>query len=106
MVYRAMALARKMHGLGSEVIEVYPFGSKVRLFGRPIPSKHTAEGRSFLRERMDGLIPGLSLAEQRLDHDQLDALIAAHTARLYRQGKTEGFGLEDEVRIVVPVAAG
>ena len=55
---------------------------------------------------MDGLIPGLSIAEQRLDHDHLDALIAAHTAWLYRQGKTEGFGLEDEVRIVVPVAAG
>jgi predicted nuclease with RNAse H fold len=106
MVYRAIELARQIRGLGSEVIEVYPFASKIRLFGRPIPPKNTTEGRSFLQLRLDGIIPGLELDEQRLDHDHLDALIAAHTAWLYGRGMTEDFGLEEEVPIVVPVDAG
>lgn len=106
MVYRAMALAQRMRGLGSEVIEVYPFASKVRLFGRPIPPKNTTVGRRFVQAKLDGLIPGLSIENRRLDHDHLDALVAAHTAWLYCQGKTEGFGIEGEVKIVVPVATG
>ena len=105
MIYRAIALAREMRDLGADVIEVYPFASKVRLFGRPIPPKNTAEGRRFLRSRLDGLIRGLSLVRQRLDHDHLDALVAAYTAWLYGQGKTEGIGLEEEVPIVLPVAS-
>ena len=104
MVYRAMALAQGMRELGSEVIEVYPFASKVRLLGRPIPPKSTTAGREYLRARLDDLIPGLGEVEQPLDHDHLDALVAAHTAWLHSQGATEALGLEEEERIVVPIA--
>jgi|TARA_B100000315_G_C14587517_1_gene593880 predicted nuclease with RNAse H fold len=102
MVYRAMSLAERFRALGAEVIEVYPFASKVRVFGRPIPPKNTREGREFLRRRLEEIIPGLAADERRLDHDCLDALIAAYTARLHAEGATDAMGFEEEVKIVVP----
>ncbi len=102
MVYRAMSLAQRFRDLGAEIIEVYPFASKVRVFGRPIPPKNTRQGREFLRRRLEEIIPGLAADERRLDHDCLDALIAAYTARLHAEGATDAMGIEEEVTIVVP----
>ena len=103
MVYRAMALAPRIGALGPKVIEVYPYASKVFLFGRDIPKKTTAEGREFLTDRLAGLIPGLAPAEQVLDHDTLDALTAAYTAHLFTLGRTQVFGIPEEVQIHVPI---
>ncbi|HLA81078.1 MAG TPA: hypothetical protein VJP78_05505, partial [Thermoleophilia bacterium] len=65
---------------GFPVIEVYPYGSKVRLFGRAIPKKTRPEGRAWLRQRLEGLIQGLADCGRPLGHDELDALVAAYTA--------------------------
>ena len=102
MIYRAIGLTQAFTMLGYEVIEVYPYATKVCLFSRPIPRKTTREGLLFLRERLSGLIGGLASYDGKLDHDLCDALFAAHTAYLHSLGRSEVVGLEDEGQIVVP----
>ena len=104
MIYRAMRLRCTLEARGIPVIEVYPYASKVRLWGKPIPKKTTAAGRRWLRERLEGLVPGLREHEGRLGHDQLDAVVAAYTAYLYDRGQAEGVGDPDEGLIYVPRA--
>ena len=53
MVYRRIQLKDELTKLGHEVIEVYPYASKVRLFGR-LPSKTTTKDRRALQERYMG----------------------------------------------------
>jgi predicted nuclease with RNAse H fold len=106
MIYRAMGLWRALEERGHTVVEVYPYASKVRLFGRPIPKKTTKAGRQWLRGRLEGLVPGLREHEGRLSHDELDAIVAAHTAYLRGQGRAEALGDPHEGVIYVPKASG
>jgi len=101
MVYRGIELAAAFRVIGCQVIEVFPYASKVRLFGRPIPKKGTLEGRHWLRNKLNELIPGLSEYGP-LNHDQLDALVASFTAYLYGRGYGEELGERDEGIIIVP----
>ena len=82
---------------------MYPHASKVRVFGRPIPRKATPRGREWLRERLEGVVPGLREHKGRLGHDQLDAVVAAYTAYLYDRGQAEGLGDREEGLIWVPL---
>ena len=102
MVYRAIGLRRALEERGYAVMEVYPYASKVRLFGRPIPKKSTKAGRQWLRQRLEGLVPGLREHSRLLSHDQLDAVVAAYTAYLHRQGQAEAMGDPQEGVIYVP----
>jgi len=102
MVYRSIDLAHEFESKGCKVIEVYPYASKVCLFGKPIPKKTTKEGLEFLHTRLGKLIPGVSDYEGNLNHDMYDGLVAAYTAYLHAQGKTEAVGLNEEVQIVIP----
>ena len=102
MVYRAIELAHALRRQDCEVIEVYPYASKVILFGMPIPRKTTREGLQFLKERLCALIPGMDRYAEGLDHDGYDALVAAYTAYLHSTGTTEAVGAPEEVPIVVP----
>jgi predicted nuclease with RNAse H fold len=104
MVYRAIGLRRTLDERGYGAMEVYPYASKVRLFGRPIPKKTTKAGRHWLRERLERLVPGLSEHEGRLGHDELDAIVAAYTAYLRGQGRAEAVGDPQEGVIYVPRA--
>ncbi len=104
MIYRSINLKAEIEAMGSCVIEVYPYGSKVRLFGKPIPKKTRREGREFLHSRLSELVPGLSGYEGRINHDMYDGLVAAYTAYLYALGRCEPVGPEDEVQIVLPKA--
>ncbi len=104
MVYRALALRKRLVGRGHEVIEVYPYASKVRLFGLPIPKKVTKAGRQWLRQRLEGLVPGLREYGRPLSHDELDAIVAAYTAYLHGQGQAEAVGDCEEGFIYVPGA--
>jgi predicted nuclease with RNAse H fold len=88
------------------VMEVYPYASKVRLFGRPIPKKTTKAGRQWLRQRLEGLVPGLREHRRPLGHDQLDAIVAAYTAYLHGRGQAEAVGDPQEGVIYVPKAGG
>jgi predicted nuclease with RNAse H fold len=103
LVERGIALSGEMRSLGFEVMEVYPYGSKVRLFGRAIPRKATPEGRAWLRQRLEALVPGLAAHQGPLTHDELDAVVAAYTALLRARGLTEEVGDPAEGRICLPV---
>ena len=107
MIYRAMRLRRTLEAQGIPVIEVYPYASKVRLWGKAkMPKKATALGRRWLRERLVPLVPGLAEHPARLGHDQLDAIVAAYTGYLYGRGQAEGVGDSAEGLIYVPLAGG
>jgi predicted nuclease with RNAse H fold len=103
LVERGIALSADMRSLGFEVIEIYPYGSKVRLFGRPIPRKTTPEGRAWLRQRLEALVPDLAGHRGPLSHDELDAVVAAYTALLRNRGLAEEVGDPVEGRICLPL---
>jgi predicted nuclease with RNAse H fold len=104
MVYRGMRLARHLESEGRHVLEVYPYGAKVRLWGRRMPKKSTREGLDFLIGRVTGLISGVSQDHANLDHDLCDALLAAYTVYLLTQNEAEAFGAVEERQILLPTA--
>jgi predicted nuclease with RNAse H fold len=104
MVYRAMQLRRALEQRGYAVMEIYPYASKVRLFGRPIPKKTTKAGCQWLRERLEHLVPGLREHEGWLGHDELDAIVAAYMAYLHGRGQAEAVGDREEGFIYLPKA--
>jgi predicted nuclease with RNAse H fold len=104
MVYRAIALKEKLEGRGFAVIEVYPYASRVRLFGK-LPRKTTVAGRRALQESLRRLIPDIpSPQESLLSHDALDALLAAYTGILYINDQTEALGDPAEGLLHIPIS--
>lgn len=87
----------------SQIIEVYPFASKVRLFGKNIPRKTTKQGVSFLKDKIGDILPGLKPYLDMFDHDLSDAAIAAYTAFLYHQNKVDALGNRKEGIIFIPI---
>ncbi len=102
MAERAIALKGVLFRRGYEVIEVYPYATKVRLFGKPIPKKTTPEGLDFLKRHLSRLIPSLATHLERLNHDLCDAILAAYTAYLYHQGSADAIGDPEEGVIIIP----
>ncbi len=102
MVYRGVRLKTELESMGYEVIEVYPYASKVRLFGRNIPKKTTPAGLAFLRQPISRLLPNIAAYANGFTHDMCDAVIAAYTAYLRYQGKTELCGEPGEGAICLP----
>ena len=104
MVYRAIGLKEEIAARGYYVIEVYPYVTKVQLFGRHIPPKTTPAGIVFLRERLAALMPCLIPYLTRFNHDLCDALIAAYTAYLHTKGEIEIIGGPEEGAIFIPAS--
>jgi len=104
MVYRAIALKDEITDRGYEVIEVYPYATKVRLFGKPIPRKSTPAGIAFFKERLAALTPHVIPYLERFNHDLCDALLAAYTAYLYAKGEIERLGDPEEGMIFIPAS--
>ncbi len=102
MVYRAIKLQSDLITYCDQIIEVYPYASKVCLFGKNIPKKTTETGLSFLQQRLNKLIPGVESYRNYLSHNIYDALIAAYTGFLHHNLKTSSLGIAEEVCIVVP----
>jgi len=104
MVYRAIALRRRLEARGHLVLEVFPYASKVRLLGmRHLPKKTCINGRLWLQSALVTFIPDLS-ASPPLSHDALDALIAAYTGLLHANGLAVGLGEPDEGILWIPEA--
>ncbi len=103
MVYRAIWLREQLVAQGHKVIEVYPYASKICLWGRPIPSKLKPRGVDFLRERLTEIIPTLTPEKGRLNHNLCDAILAAYTAWLFYHGQAEALGNPTEGQIVIPI---
>ena len=103
MVYRGIRLKAELESQGYKVIEVYPYGSKIRLFGKNIPKKTTPAGLAFLKQRICQLLPDITTYIDRFNHDMCDATIAAYTAFLCSQGKAELCGEPGEGTICLPL---
>jgi len=103
MVYRGIGLKTKLESEGYKVIEVYPYASKLRLFGKNIPKKTTPTGLAFLKQYICQLLPNITPDVDGFKHDMCDAAIAAYTAFLCSQGKTELCGEPEEGTICLPV---
>jgi predicted nuclease with RNAse H fold len=87
----------------SQIIEVYPFASKVRLFGKNVPRKTTKQGMSFLRDKLGDILPSLKPYSGMLDHNFYDAAVAAYTALLRHRNKVDTLGSSEEGVIVIPI---
>ena len=103
MVYRGIKLKAELEAKGYEVIEVYPYASKARLFGRNIPAKSKPAGLAFLKQHISLLLPSIAPYVDGFNHDLCDAAIAAYTAFLHYQGKTELCGETEEGAICLPL---
>ena len=102
MVYRGIRLKTELQSMGYEVIEVYPYATKVRLWGKPIPPKQKPIGLAFLKQHISYLLPNIATYVSSFNHDVCDAAIAAYTAYLHYQGKTELCGEPEEGAICLP----
>ena len=103
MILRAIVLKKELCARRFNVIEVYPYATKRRLWGKEIPKKTTTEGRRFLQDRLSTIIANIGEYEGKLNHDQYDAIIAAYTAYLYSKRLTEPIGDRVEGYIHVPL---
>jgi uncharacterized protein len=96
---RGERIATALRGLGYEPLEVYPFAT-LRLLGLPSAGKRTVAGRRRIHRALKPLVPGLD--HPRATEHQLDAVVCALTAHLWRQGRTREVGLPEEGLMVVP----
>ncbi len=92
-----MKIAENLRRIGVEVYEVYPYATRKILSIAPNAKKSTAEGR---REITEAIKKFIDLSED-LNHHELDAVIAALTVKLLKEGKARTVG--KECSIVVPI---
>ena len=102
LIYRAMELGGDLARRGYPVIEVYPYATKVLLFGDEVPAKANPTSLPFLKEKLAGLIGGLDPHVNDLNHDRCDALLTAYTGYLHLMDRTDNVGLGKEGFISVP----
>ena len=102
LIYRGLEVHKELVQRDYRVIEVYPYATKVILFGDKIPPKNGARGLSFLKERLSKLIYGLDPYIDGLTHNGCDAILAAYTAYLHGDDQSDSLGTSEEGYIVVP----
>jgi predicted nuclease with RNAse H fold len=97
---RGARLASALREQGHEPLEVYPFAT-LKLLGLPWRGKRTTQGRRLIHRALKPLVPGLK--HPRATEHQLDAVVCALTALLWRQGKTRTVGTPEEGLMTIPV---
>lgn len=96
---RGYILAATLRARDYAPLEVYPFAT-LRLLGLPTAGKRTQLGRRRIHNALQPLVPGLDYPEA--SEHQLDAVVCALTAQLWRQGKTRTVGVADEGLMIIP----
>jgi predicted nuclease with RNAse H fold len=96
---RGSRLAAALRDLGCEPLEVYPFAT-LKLLGLPCRGKKTPSGRRQIYRALRPLVPGLR--HPRASEHQLDAVVCALTAQLWREGRTRTVGRPDEGLMTIP----
>lgn len=96
---RGHALAEILRWEGWEPLEVYPFAT-LRLLGLPTQGKRTRLGRQRIHHALQPLVPGLDHPDA--SEHQLDAVVCALTAALWRHGRTRTVGAADEGLMIIP----
>ena len=102
LIYRGVSLSKQLRVGGYKVIEVYPYASKVLLFGSKVPRRNAANSLPFLRERLPALIEGLEVVSGGLTQGACNAALNAYTAFLHKKKKTDVLGDLDEGTLVIP----
>jgi predicted nuclease with RNAse H fold len=96
---RGERIATAVRGLGHEPLEVYPFAT-LRLLGLPWRGKKTLAGRRRIHRALKPLVPGLN--HPGATEHQLDSVVCALTALLWRRGRTCTVGRPDEGIMIIP----
>ena len=96
---RGERIAGRLRESGLEPLEVYPFAT-LRLLGLPWAAKRTAAGRRKIYRALRPLVPGLR--HPRASEHQLDAVVCALTAQLWRERRTRDVGLPEEGLMTIP----
>lgn len=96
---RSLALALRLAGY--DPIEVYPFAS-LKLLGLPCSGKKTPSGRAAIHRALRRRVPGLN--HPSASEHQLDAVVCAYTAHLWRLGRASAMGDPAEGQMIVPSA--
>ena len=100
VIKRGLELSRRMTEAGLRVAEVYPYGTTVRLFGRPPYRKATRDGRAWFTRGLRTIVAGLPPGD--LHPDCADATLAAYTALLVLCGEADALGTDADGRIWLP----
>ena len=106
LIYRAIEFRSDLEDRGYQVIEVYSYATKVRLFGSQVPAKNNPASLPFLKEKLATLIQGLDPYINSLSHDRCDALLSAYTGYLHLSQCTENLGQPEEGFITLPKLPG
>ena len=96
---RGVRVAALLRARGCDPLEVYPFAT-LRLLGLPTEGKRTLLGRRRIHHALQPLVPGLDHPDA--SEHQLDAVVCALTAHLWRLGLTRAVGVEDEGQTIIP----
>lgn len=96
---RGARIAAAIRERGREPLEVYPFAT-LRLLGLPCHGKRTPAGRRKIHRALKPLVPGLN--HPRASEHQLDAVVCALTALLWRQCRTRTVGNPEEGLMIIP----
>lgn len=100
---RGGRIAEAIRQIGHEPLEVYPFAT-LRLLDLPWRGKKTEEGRRKIYRALRPLVAGLR--HPRASEHQLDAVVCAWTAHLWREGRARTVGDPAEGVMVIPDVAG
>ena len=92
---RGMKIAKKLRGMGYEVIEVYP-GATQDILG----IKRKQYGLKKLKRDLEKI--GIKFNKKKLNGDELDAATAAYTGLMYLKGDYEALGDPEEGQIIIP----
>lgn len=98
---RGREIALSLRFDGHWPLEVYPYAS-LRLLGLPCRGKKSREGRRQIHDGLRRLVPGLD--HPSASEHELDAVVCALTAHLWRQGRTRDLGLPEEGVVTIPTA--
>lgn len=96
---RGARIAAALAEMGYQPLEVYPFAT-LRLLGLPAHGKKTPAGRRRIHRALKPMVPGLN--HPRASEHQLDSVVCALTALLWRQGRTRTVGRPEEGLMVIP----
>ena len=96
---RGQRIAMALRVAGHDPLEVYPFAT-LRLLGLPTEGKKTPAGRRRIHRALRPFVPGL--AHPRASEHQLDAVVCALTAYLWRQGLTRTVGSAADGLMTIP----
>ncbi|PKB71010.1 MAG: hypothetical protein BZY87_07935 [SAR202 cluster bacterium Io17-Chloro-G6] len=102
LIYRGIRLSQYLKVEGYNVIEVYPYATKMLLFGDKLPPKNSAASLSYMISHLTPLVSGMEDHTDDLDRNTCDAIINAYTGQLHAQADTDVLGDPEEGMLVLP----